>query len=138
MDTIASAIPVSADPLADISAHYTAQIRAEIERDVRELVNRLKGRYGIEYMPTLPIHPDYILLGHLINTHRGRSLYQEGDRIEEVPVKICRDAPRTITVCADNVEFEYEDEVKDEDEGGDVWRTKTRYTTENLRESSTW
>lgn len=144
MDLITADTPVAADPLADISAYFTSQIRAEIEHDVKELIVRLKGQYGVEYMPTSPIEPDYILIGYLINTHRGRSLYQDGDMIAGVPVRVDRTAPRTITACAEGVEFEYEEEVRDEkanndeDRDGDVWVTKTRYATEDLRESVTW
>jgi hypothetical protein len=140
MDTIA-ANPI-ADPLKDVSAYYEAQIRAEIEREVGVLVDRLKRRYSADYMPVEPIEPDYVEIGYAINLHRGKELFREGDRIGGVPVRIIRYNPRLIAACADKVEFTWEEEVQDEDDVDDDgrlrWVTKTRSDTEDLREEATW
>jgi hypothetical protein len=71
---------MSREPLPD----YSATIRAEIEREVRNLT----PAYGASQ----------VFLGYMVNTHHGRALYQEGDKIDGMPVTIDTRDRRTIRV----------------------------------------
>lgn len=129
MDTL------TVDPLASISSHYATQIRAEIEREVKGLIAKVKVRGNLDYRPTEAITPQCVWLGYIINSCRGKALYEEGELIEGIPVRWDRSEQRSITVDAGKVEFCWEDETRDED--GD-WVTKKRYDTVEVIESVTW
>lgn len=105
------------DPLTD----YSAEIKAEIERDVKVLIERLAFKEDDGWEPVNRVDAQYIELGALINLHHGRDLYAEGDHICGVPVRIDRDQPRTIRVGADDVLYwteVWEDAEDPEGKGG--------------------
>ncbi len=121
---------------------YSSQIRREIERDVARLIEAVKGyspEGGWETVYDNQPVPEYILLGYMINMHRGYSLYEEGDLIHGLPVRIVHYTPRTISVCADEIEFERE--VWD-DSGIETGDEKPGYYTEfesrNVVRSIVW
>ncbi len=100
----------------DTLTDYSATIRAQIERDVARLVAELKGQLrDPECAEDWEDLTPYIELGSLVNTHHGLDLYQRGDLIMGMVVRV-GDAPaRTIRLCADKVAFVREEAESDED-----------------------
>jgi hypothetical protein len=82
--------------------------RAQIEREVRELIGRCRREIASwqsddwEVMGGDPA-PRYLKLGYTIAMHKGRDLYRDGDTIAGLPVVIDRYASRSITVFGDYV-----------------------------------
>lgn len=137
MDTTIIDMPASP---SSVLPDYRPVIRAQIEEAVKELKDRLENKgYSDDYYPTDDVVAEYVLVGYLINTCHGEGVFNEGDMIEGVPVRLDRSHIRSITVCADDVEFESESEVEEEDENGEIgYVTKTRHFRENLSETATW
>lgn len=75
---------------------FSAQIKAQIEREVRKLKERLEARY---YSGNL-VKAEYVLLGYTLYLHRGKELYQSGETIGGLPVRIDRSESRSILVCS--------------------------------------
>lgn len=129
----------------DAPPDYTATIRAEIERDVLALKQRLERSYPMDDCPTheAGARAQYVELGYLVNSHRGQAIYVEGDLIAGLPVRLARcgwgmyQNERAIAVCANEVEFTRYggDEGFDED-GRTVLRDRTY--TKDLREEVQW
>ncbi len=116
--------------------NYAPVIRAQIERDVARLKRSLEdSRFSPDVEPVESIRAEYVELGYLLNTHHGQAIYAEGDLICGLPVRLGKVPPRTISVCADNVLFERQVEVCDED-GDMTFETETY--RENLYKETSW
>lgn len=72
---------------------YTRQIRAQIQGDIERLVDTLPQVVDSWY-----IIPRYVTLGYVVNSHHGRPLFNAGDTIDDLPVRISYTNPRAITV----------------------------------------
>ncbi len=68
---------------------YRPVLRARIEQEVTALL--LAGS-------SLDPRPDYASLGYMSNSHLGYALFEEGELICGLPVRINRMEPRTIRV----------------------------------------
>lgn len=107
------------EPLPD----YSSTIRAQIEREVAALQRELRHK------------AQYVELGYLVNTHHGKALFETGDRVGGLPMRIDRTLPRTIRVCADNVRFT--EDVDDTDEDGRRVKGEREWY-EDVFEQVTW
>lgn len=117
---------------------YSVEIRAQIEREVTALKLIMEGD-GQEWdgrgWSADDVVAQYCTIGYLINLHHGQTLYAEGDLIAGLPVRIDRVNPRTIRVCADNVDFL--EEIEDVDEDGALHTRESSYVR-NLVQEMTW
>lgn len=107
------------EPLPD----YTATIRAQIEREVAGLAR------------DLPHKPQYVEVGYLLNAHHGKALFESGDTVAGVPVRIDRSLPRTIRVCADNIRHAETTEAIEE---GETYGRRERVWYEDHFAQATW
>jgi len=108
----------------DALTDHSAAIRAEMEADVRQLIQEVRRQprdwfndHDWEVIGSNP-EPCRVILGYTVAMHRGRDLYQNGDIICGLPVVIDQYASREIRVESDDVEVVREVEVDDEDGGG--------------------
>lgn len=93
---------------------YADTIRSEIARDVLKLIERVANWSppgGWERVDDDEDGFTYIELGYMVNLHRGRDLYCEGDLIEGLPVRLHTRhgdpyPTRSIAVCANDVLYE--------------------------------
>lgn len=78
------------------SMDHTPVIRDQITREVRQLISDFRAHHRVE--------PQYVELGYLLNSHKGHSVFANGECIEGLPVKIEHStAMRSVSVNADNV-----------------------------------
>lgn len=134
MDT--TTIDTPASP-SSVLPDYSTSIRAQIEETVKRLEGDMENKgYSDDYHPVYDVSAQYVMVGYIINTHHGYPIYGEGDMVCGLPVRLDRNHPRSITVCADDVEFESESEEVDYGKTGYV--TRVRYFRENLSETATW
>lgn len=79
---------------------YSAQIKQEIEREVRALVGCLSEDIpkGWRLDQGVALKPEVVELGSTLTLHRGKVLYSTGDTIAGIPVKVVHYPPRTISV----------------------------------------
>lgn len=121
---------------------YSSAIRAEIERDVSRLIercwNQIKQFEADDWWLNQDrgsIVPVVVWIGALVNTHHGKDLYKDGDKICGVPVRIDRSYVRTITVSMGDIEFATESWADDDD---DDRITHDVYETKRIEASMEW
>lgn len=122
---------------------YSSAIKAEIERDVSRLIDQcwdqIKQFEADDWWldeDRNSIEAKVVRLGALVNTHHGKDLYQDGDRICGVPVRIDRDWVKTIFVSMGDIEFATESWTNDDGEERAVPRKV--YETKRIEASTTW
>ncbi len=124
---------------------YSSVIRSEIERDVVGLIERVG--HQLDYWKSLDcepvrgyasVTPTHIELGYTINMHQGRDLFLEGDIMAGLPIHICREATRTITVVVEEVEMETEEGHGDDDPDYEGAGYHKVYDMKDLSQSVTW
>ncbi len=131
--------------LVESRPDYSSVIRSEIERDVVGLIERISHQLdywkSLDWEPVdgrLSVKPRCIELGYTINMHQGRDLFVEGDIVAGLPVHICREASRSITVVVEEVEMETEEEHGDDDTDYEGAGYHKVYDTKDLSQSVTW
>lgn len=82
-------------PTIQSPMNYTAVIREQITREVEQLTSEFRKKYRVS--------PQYIELGYLLNSHKGLPVFQKGDKIQCLPIKIDQYAMRSISLKADDV-----------------------------------
>ncbi len=121
----------SPDTLTD----HSATIRAEIAAEVLRLKEALDHEMDAEDCEGTDNQPS-VELGYLVNTHRGHPLYQQGDYIAGMPVRLDRTPTRVIAVVINEVGFIEEREVWDDDD--EEWVTREVTVYRDLRKQATW
>ncbi len=131
--------------LVESRPDYSSVIRSEIERDVVGLIERIS--HQLDYWKSLDwepvrrytsVTPTHIELGYTINMHQGRDLFVEGDIVAGLPVYICREASRSITVVVEEVEMETEEEHGDDDPDYEGAGYHNVYDMKDLSQRVTW
>lgn len=121
---------------------YSSAIRAEIERDVARLIDqcwdKIKQFEADDWwlnQDEESVGPLVVRLGALVNTHHGKDLYKDGDKICGVQAHIDRDYFRTITVSMGDIEFVTESWI---DEDDDSRATHDIFETKRIEASTEW
>lgn len=105
---------------------YTPVIRAQITREVIQLISRFRTNHRIE--------PEYVDLGYLMNSHKGREVFERSETIAGLPIKgDPYDGPRSVAVRADNVEIPIFEDGDDPE-----YAVPLDWYKDNLVEASTW
>lgn len=136
---------MSTTTIAAPAIGHSVAIRAEIEADVRALIERCYAQEDVWRAEGWEIPADrdgptprYLSIGYTIAMHRGRDLYREGDLIAGLPVTISRRANRSITVSCDPVWVEMEDLSVDSVDSDDCDDCRTRSEERTVSETITW